>query len=193
MDCEIWEKEGRNKRRTEGKVEKWASFTRPRRVPKAGRGMEGWVKRQQVRQTHKYMKKKQHTHWRGNSPQPLSKVPSSAKRKPPCTTLGVMLSNIYQLSIRFLGIAAREERAWNKAESGGDLCVCEVKYRGACEVLMPGFHTARNQQNKLPKSIMAAPAWVTPGRMGRALVWLSWKIAVIVSLMPPDRWLTQPG
>lgn len=49
-------------RRREGKVEKWASFTRPRLVPKAGRGMEGWVKRQQVRRTHKYRQGKQHTH-----------------------------------------------------------------------------------------------------------------------------------
>lgn len=49
-------------RRDEKKVEKWASFTRPRLVPKAGRAMEGWVKRQQVRQTHKHMEeKKQHT------------------------------------------------------------------------------------------------------------------------------------
>lgn len=36
--------------------EKWASFTRWRLIPKAGRGMVGWVGRQQVRQTHTYMK-----------------------------------------------------------------------------------------------------------------------------------------
>lgn len=52
------------KRKEGGEEEKWASFTRPRLVPKAGRGMEGWAKRQQVRQTHKYMEEKQHTHKR---------------------------------------------------------------------------------------------------------------------------------
>lgn len=36
---------------------KWASFTRPRLVPKAGQAMEGWVKGQQVRQTNKYVRK----------------------------------------------------------------------------------------------------------------------------------------
>lgn len=42
----MWEKWNRGRTENKGK---WASFTRPRLVPKAGRGMESWLKRQQVR------------------------------------------------------------------------------------------------------------------------------------------------
>lgn len=82
--------------KNKGKAEKWASFTRLRLVPKAGQGMEGWVKRQQVRQTQTHDGiQHTHTHTRGNSQKALSKVPSSANRKPLCPTLEVILSNIY--------------------------------------------------------------------------------------------------
>lgn len=70
-----------------------------------------------------------------------------------------MLSNIYQPSINFY-ILLPERRGLEiklKVEALC-VCVCEVKNRGACKALMQGYHAARNQQNKLPKSIMAAPA-----------------------------------
>lgn len=84
-------------------MEKWASFTRPRPVPKAGRSMEGWVKRQQVRQTQKYMKEKQyartHTHKRGKR----------RKRDSLSDLEGYVVQHLSALSI-LLYTAAREER-----------------------------------------------------------------------------------
>lgn len=83
-------------------------------------------------------------------------MPPSAKTELPCATLGATLFNIYQASIRRLR-PAREERVCVRSEE-----------RGARDALTLGFHAARNQQNKLPKSIMAAPACANTSENGKS-------------------------
>lgn len=141
-------------------MEKWASFTRLRLIQKAGRGMAGWVKRQQVRQTHKYMKERQHTLKRKQPTGTLKSAFFSKERASLCDLGGYVVQHLSTLYMFFF-ILLPERRGLKqiklKAE-GICVCVCEVKNGEACEALMPCFHAARNQQNKLPKSIMAAPA-----------------------------------
>lgn len=118
-------REGREEqRRRKGKVEKWASFTRPRLVPKAGRGMEGWAKRQQVRQTHKYMKEKQLTHTREETAHGHSKMCRLQQRKmrPWGLCCPTFINSLYGLFV-----LPPERRGLEIKLKVKGICVCEVK------------------------------------------------------------------
>lgn len=112
-----WRRCERNHRGTVN-MEKRASFTRPGLVPKAGRGMESWLKRQQVRHKKQGNKNNTHTHTQkekiANRRIEMSLL--QQRESPPTRrqTLRAMLSGIYQVSPWFLYAAARRESAWNK-------------------------------------------------------------------------------
>ena len=108
-----WRRCERNHRGTVN-MEKRASFTRPGLVPKAGRGMESWLKRQQVRHKKQGNKNNTHTHTKGeNSQQAHWDEPSPATRKPPHPPPdleGYVVRHLSSLSMVFICCCQTGER-----------------------------------------------------------------------------------